>query len=61
MKRVFAALALCLLAFTAAAQDPYPSKPIRLIVPFAPGQVTDWLARLVGEQMQAEVGQPVIV
>ncbi len=61
MKKIIAAFTLCLLAFAAGAQDNYPSKPIRLIVPFAPGQVTDWLARMVGEQMQAELGQPVIV
>jgi tripartite-type tricarboxylate transporter receptor subunit TctC len=61
MKKVIATLALCLLSFAISAQDNYPNKPIRLIVPFAPGQVTDWLARFVGEQMQAELGQPVIV
>ena len=61
MKKIAATLALLLLAFAAGAQDNYPSKPIRLIVPFAPGQVTDWLARFLWEQMQAELGQPVIV
>lgn len=61
MKKIITTLLLCLLAFAAGAQDTYPSKPIRLIVPFAPGQVTDWLARLIGEQMQAELGQPVVV
>jgi tripartite-type tricarboxylate transporter receptor subunit TctC len=43
------------------AQTGYPGKPIHLIVPFAPGQVTDWLARFIGEQMASELGQPVIV
>jgi len=61
MKKTIAILALCLISCVAGAQDNYPSKPIRLIVPFAPGQVTDWLARFVGEQMQTELGQPVIV
>ncbi|MBJ7419824.1 MAG: tripartite tricarboxylate transporter substrate binding protein [Rhodoferax sp.] len=61
MKKTIAILALCLISCVACAQDNYPSKPIRLIVPFAPGQVTDWLARFVGEQMQTELGQPVIV
>jgi tripartite-type tricarboxylate transporter receptor subunit TctC len=61
MKKTIAILALCLISCVAGAQGNYPSKPIRLIVPFAPGQVTDWLARFVGEQMQTELGQPVIV
>jgi tripartite-type tricarboxylate transporter receptor subunit TctC len=55
------ALFLALAASFASAAGSYPDRPIRLIVPFAPGQVTDWLARFVGEQMAAELGQPVVV
>jgi tripartite-type tricarboxylate transporter receptor subunit TctC len=55
------ALFLALAASLASAASTYPDRPIRLIVPFAPGQVTDWLARFVGEQMAAELGQPVVV
>jgi tripartite-type tricarboxylate transporter receptor subunit TctC len=51
---------LALLAFPAAAQD-YPSKPIHVIVPYAPGGGADLLARLVGQQLGARLGQPVIV
>src|SRR5438034_553834 len=61
MKKIVLILALALFASAVFAQADYPSKPIRLIVPFAPGQVTDWLARLVAEQMQAELAQPVVV
>lgn len=61
MKRRHALVALGLAPLAAHAQDNYPNKPIKLIVPFAPGQVTDWLARFVGEQMGADLGQPVIV
>lgn len=39
----------------------YPTKPIRVIVPFAPGGSTDIIARLVGERMGRELGQPFII
>jgi tripartite-type tricarboxylate transporter receptor subunit TctC len=39
----------------------YPSKPIRIIVPFTPGSATDVMGRLVGERLNAAWGQPVIV
>lgn len=39
----------------------FPSKPIRLIVPFAPGGTTDILARVMGERMAALLGQPVVI
>jgi len=42
------------------AQD-YPSKLIKLVVPFAPGGGTDIVARILGERLQAKWGQPVIV
>lgn len=54
-------LATTALSGPAWSQAGYPNKPVRLVVPFAPGQVTDWLARFVGEQMAAELGQPVVI
>jgi tripartite-type tricarboxylate transporter receptor subunit TctC len=48
-------------ATSAAAQDKFPSRTIRIIVPFAPGGGVDALARLLAERMQARMGQTVIV
>jgi tripartite-type tricarboxylate transporter receptor subunit TctC len=53
-------LALALLPSFAAAQA-FPSKPVRIVVPFPPGGSTDLLARRIGEKLAAAWGQPVIV
>jgi tripartite-type tricarboxylate transporter receptor subunit TctC len=43
------------------AQDTYPSQPITIVVPYAPGGQGDVMARLVGERLSAEYKQPVVV
>jgi tripartite-type tricarboxylate transporter receptor subunit TctC len=58
---VTAAVATVSLALSAQAQDTYPSKPIKLIVPFAAGGPTDIVSRVVGEQMGQLLGQPIII
>jgi len=58
-----ATLSLAALAFTAieAAAQPFPSRPISLVVPFPAGGTTDVLARALGQELAKNLGQPVIV
>jgi tripartite-type tricarboxylate transporter receptor subunit TctC len=64
MQRRFAAiaaLALTLCASIAGAQGTYPSQPIRIIVPLAPGGATDTIARIIEPRLNKLLGKPVIV
>ena len=52
---------LACLPMLAAAAEAYPQKPIRLIVPFPPGGLSDALARIIGQHLAQEWGQQVVV
>ena len=58
---LLAALAGCVLMSAAAAAQSFPTRPIRLIVPFPPAGITDLSARLVAEGLRVKFNQPVIV
>src|SRR5258705_13604431 len=60
MKRIASLLAALLLPLGALAQD-FPSKPIKVIVPYAGGGGADILARVVGQQLGERLKQPVII
>ena len=61
MKQIlFTALALAAIALPASAQD-YPSKPIRIVVPFGPGGFTDVVARIIQKELGGAVGQPIVI
>lgn len=50
-----------LLPLTGSAQNAYPNRPIRVIVPFAAGSTTDIIARAIADKMGASLGQPLVV
>jgi tripartite-type tricarboxylate transporter receptor subunit TctC len=60
-RRVIAALGLTAVAAITTAQSPYPNRPVKLVVPYPPGALTDLLARFIAERLGAALGQPVIV
>ena len=57
--RIAALMLACLCATGAAAE--YPDKPIRLVVPQAPGSATDTVARILGAELAKELGQQIVV
>ncbi len=58
---VLGAALATILAGGAVAQANYPNRPIKLIIPFPPGGITDLSGRIVAEGLRAKLGQPVIV
>lgn len=59
--RVYCALVAMILGLSAASADTWPSKPIRVVIPFSAGSATDIIPRAVFEQLSVELGQPIIV
>lgn len=49
------------IAGTAHAQADYPNRPIKIVVPYPPGAASDTMARILGNELQRSLGQPVIV
>jgi tripartite-type tricarboxylate transporter receptor subunit TctC len=60
MNRLVTSLFL-LLASAAASAQPFPSKPIRIVIPFVPGGPSDTVGRAIGSKFQELLGQPAVV
>lgn len=60
-RRTLVAAVLLALGGHALAQDAWPTKPVRIVVPFAPGGSTDVIARMVGQRLSTLWGQPVVI
>ena len=63
MLRILAVLALLLAAGTgtAAAQEAWPARPPRLVVPFPPGSISDAIARMVADRIAGPLGQRLVI
>ena len=60
-KSIILAAALFAAAGLSHAQAPYPNRPVKVIIPWPPGQATDLAARIIGQKLQEAFGQPFIM
>lgn len=60
-RAALAGIALCLAGAAPALAQTYPTKSIRFVVPFSAGSATDTLARVLGQNVSTQLGQPVVV
>jgi tripartite-type tricarboxylate transporter receptor subunit TctC len=61
LRRLLLACLLAALAATASTAQTYPSRPIRLVMPFAAGGPADFLGRIIGQKLGEGLGQQIVV
>src|SRR5262245_52084689 len=61
MRRLVAALLLIVSCSALAQAQPFPSRPLTLIVPFPPGGSTDSASRIMSERMRETLGKPIVI
>ena len=61
MMRIFSSIFLLLIFSCAVHAQAWPSKPVRIIIPFAPGGPTDLIARIAGQKLSEILGQPMVI
>jgi tripartite-type tricarboxylate transporter receptor subunit TctC len=61
LARTILAAALCAVSLSAAHAQSYPNKPVKLVVPFAPGGFTDVVARILGQRLSTAMGQQFVI
>ena len=60
MRRIILFISALTLCAAALAQQPYPNRPLRMVIPWPPGQATDLVARVVAQKLSDVLGQPVV-
>jgi len=60
MRKIALFLSALMLCGTVLAQQPYPNRPLRMVIPWPPGQATDLVARVVAQKLSEVLGQPVV-